>query len=143
MATVLAYLRASDARKLASLGGAVRAMRAERRLSLDDLALAAAVDPARLAALEEGRLDPDFELLLRLADAMSTRASAFVVEAEALSRGRAQRRPVVDEPTGRPVTVRWRRRWWSSPDTRNLEAGLTLTFAGSRLARYLTSWLWK
>jgi transcriptional regulator with XRE-family HTH domain len=67
---------------LASLGDAVRAMREEQLLSLDDLALAAAVDPARLAALERGRLDPDFELLLRLADAMSTRASVFVVEAK-------------------------------------------------------------
>jgi|NGEPerStandDraft_6_1074524.scaffolds.fasta_scaffold00871_9 transcriptional regulator with XRE-family HTH domain len=135
-----------DARKLATLGAAVRAMRAEQLLSLDDLALAAAVDPTRLAALEQGRLDPDFELLLRLAEAMDIRASAFIVEAEALSRSDAQPCPVADAPSeamGRPVTVRWRRRRWSSPDKRNLEAGLTLTFAGSRLARCLTSWLWK
>lgn len=135
-----------DARKLVTLGAAVRAMLEEQLLSLDDLALAAAVDPTRLAALEQGRLDPDFELLLRLAEAMDTRASAFVLKAEALSRSDDQSRPVADKPseaTGRPVRVRWRRRRWSLPDTRNLEAGLTLTFAGSRLARCLTSWLWR
>jgi transcriptional regulator with XRE-family HTH domain len=113
---------------------------------LDDLALAAAVAPTRLAALEQGQLDPDFELLLRLAEVMHTRVSAFVLKAETLSRSDGESRPVAEKPSeaaGRPVTVRWRSHRWSSPDTRDLEAGLTLTFAPSRLARYLTSWLWE
>jgi transcriptional regulator with XRE-family HTH domain len=94
-----------DARELATLGDAVRAMREEQLLSLDDLALAAAVDPARLAALEEGRLDPGFELLLRLAEAMHTRVAAFVLKAEALSRSDAQPCPVATRRAKRPADL--------------------------------------
>jgi transcriptional regulator with XRE-family HTH domain len=56
-------------------------MREERNLTGDALAAAARVPPWRITALEEGQLDPDYDLLLRLAAAMGTRASEFVIRA--------------------------------------------------------------
>jgi len=67
---------------LIALGKAIREMREERGLTGSALAAAAEVPHWRVTALEEGRLDPDYDLLLRLADAMGTRASEFVVRAE-------------------------------------------------------------
>jgi transcriptional regulator with XRE-family HTH domain len=67
---------------LLALGKAVRGLREERELAAEDLAKAAGVTHWRVTAIEEGRLDPDFELLLRLADAMGTRCSEFFTRAE-------------------------------------------------------------
>ena|ERR1700759_3650816 len=131
---------------LARLGDAVRLMREERELSVDALAVTASVDPARIAEIEAGELDPDYESLLRIADAMRTSLSAIFLRAEELvSRGydEALLKPNGAEPEqarGRPVTIRWRTRHSTTPDARNLEARLTLTFGG-RPMRFLTSWL--
>ncbi len=62
----------------------MREVREQHGLSAHDLAAASGVDPARVAALEEGRLDPDFELLLTLAKSMGIRPTAFFVRAEEL-----------------------------------------------------------
>ncbi len=51
------------------------------------LAAAAGVDLGRVAALEEGRLDPSYELLLALGDGLGVRASALVIRAEELLAG--------------------------------------------------------
>jgi DNA-binding XRE family transcriptional regulator len=68
--------------QLIALGNIVRMMREERDLSRGALAKAAGVARWRITAIEEGRLDPDFELLLRLADAMGTRCAEFFTRAE-------------------------------------------------------------
>jgi transcriptional regulator with XRE-family HTH domain len=76
--------RQTQSANLVSLGRAVRSLREQQGLSASDLAAAVGVAPARIAALEEGRLDPDFELLLTLADSMGVRLSTFFVRAEEL-----------------------------------------------------------
>lgn len=59
-------------------------MREQHGLSAHDLAAASGVAPARVAALEEGLLDPDFEPLLALAKSMGISPTAFYVRAEEL-----------------------------------------------------------
>jgi transcriptional regulator with XRE-family HTH domain len=63
------------------LGAAIREVREQRGLSVGELAGAAGVAWARVEALEAGRLDPDLELLMGVADAVGVRLSAFVVRA--------------------------------------------------------------
>ena len=69
-------------------------MREQHGLSAHDLAAASGVAPARVAALEDGQLDPDFELLLALAKSMGIRPTVFFVRAEELgsrdAEGRAE-----------------------------------------------------
>jgi transcriptional regulator with XRE-family HTH domain len=76
----------SDARRqnLIPLGLAIRELREQRGMEASDLAATAGVDAARLKALEDGRLDPGFQLLVRLAQGMGVRTSAFFIRAEEL-----------------------------------------------------------
>jgi transcriptional regulator with XRE-family HTH domain len=83
-----------DARDLHFLGLAVRQLREQRRLSQDHLAAAAGLTSRRMQSLEAGRLDPDYMLLLALANALNVRAGALVIRAEEL----AQRGRESDEP---------------------------------------------
>ncbi|HEY1833517.1 MAG TPA: helix-turn-helix transcriptional regulator [Solirubrobacteraceae bacterium] len=69
---------------LIPLGLAIRELREQRGLQAGDLAAAAGVDLGRLEALEDGRLDPGFQLLLALAQAMGVRTSTIFVRAEEL-----------------------------------------------------------
>ncbi len=62
-------------------------MREQHGLSAHDLAAASGVAPARVAALEEGQLDPDFELLLALAKSMGITQTAFYARADELAGG--------------------------------------------------------
>lgn len=71
-----------NAKELARLGIAVRALREERRLTRRELAAAAGVGERRIQALEAGRLDPDYVLLVRVAKALGVRAGALVLRAE-------------------------------------------------------------
>jgi transcriptional regulator with XRE-family HTH domain len=71
-------------RDLLVLGKAIREVREHQGLGTADLAAAAGVAAARVAALEAGRLDPDLELLLALAKSMGIRPTAFFVRAEEL-----------------------------------------------------------
>lgn len=64
----------------------MRDVREQHGLSAHDLADAAGVVRARVAALEDGQLDPDFELLVKLAKCMGIRPTAFFVRAEELGR---------------------------------------------------------
>jgi DNA-binding XRE family transcriptional regulator len=57
-------------------------MREECDLSKEALAKSARVAHWRITAIEEGRLDPDFELLLRLANAIGTCCAEFFTRAE-------------------------------------------------------------
>lgn len=72
--------------ELALLGEAIRQLREERRLGQRELALAAGVAERRIQALEAGRLDPDYLLLLALAKALGVRAGVLVIRAEELAR---------------------------------------------------------
>jgi transcriptional regulator with XRE-family HTH domain len=70
---------------LLALGLALGQIREEHGVSADQLAAATGVELARVRALEDGRLDPAYELLLALADGLGVRPSAFVIRAEALA----------------------------------------------------------
>jgi transcriptional regulator with XRE-family HTH domain len=76
---------AQQTRDLARLGRAVRELREQRRLSQAQLATATGVAERRVGALEAGRLDPDYVLLLALAKALGVRPVALVIRAEGLA----------------------------------------------------------
>jgi transcriptional regulator with XRE-family HTH domain len=73
-----------EQRYLLALGLAVAQIREERGTSAEQLATATGAGLAHVQALEAGRLDPTYELLLMLAEGLGVRASAFVIRAEAL-----------------------------------------------------------
>jgi transcriptional regulator with XRE-family HTH domain len=68
------------------LGRALRRMREQRGTSADELAGATSIDRERIDALESGRLDPTYELLLALAEGLGVQPSALVIFAEQLKR---------------------------------------------------------
>ncbi|HSZ14386.1 MAG TPA: helix-turn-helix transcriptional regulator [Solirubrobacteraceae bacterium] len=70
--------------ELVFLGQAIRQLREEQGKSVGGLAGKAGIGERRMARLEAGRLDPDFELMGKLADALNTAPSAFVLRAEQL-----------------------------------------------------------
>jgi transcriptional regulator with XRE-family HTH domain len=74
----------SATKYLILLGRAVREVREQHGLSASDLASAAGVAPARVAAIEDGQLDPDLELLVVLAKSMGISPTPFFVRAEEL-----------------------------------------------------------
>ena len=69
---------------LAILGRAVRRMREQRGMSADELAGAADMTRQRIDGLEAGHLDPTYELLLALAEALGIQPSTLVALAEQL-----------------------------------------------------------
>lgn len=70
--------------ELRLLGEAIGQIRTERGLSADELAVATGIEIARVRALEAGQLDPDYELLVALADGLGVGLSTFVIRAEEL-----------------------------------------------------------
>jgi transcriptional regulator with XRE-family HTH domain len=70
---------------LRALGRAVREQRERRRLSRVALAVAVGVEEQRIRALERGELDPGYELLVALADALGVQSGALVTRAEELA----------------------------------------------------------
>lgn len=76
-------------RDLLILGEAVREVREQRGFSVSELAAGARVAKGRVVALEEGQLDPDYELLLTLAQSIGVPPSAFILHAEDLGGGSA------------------------------------------------------
>jgi transcriptional regulator with XRE-family HTH domain len=71
--------------QLRLLGQAIRSVREEKTSTVGELATAVGVRSERLQALESGALDPDYELLLRIADCLNTSPSALVIRAEELA----------------------------------------------------------
>jgi transcriptional regulator with XRE-family HTH domain len=71
-------------RDLVVLGQAIGQVRAERGVSTSDLAAAAGNEQTLIEALEGGRVDPSYELLLALADGLGVGPSSFVIRAEEL-----------------------------------------------------------
>jgi transcriptional regulator with XRE-family HTH domain len=76
---------------LRGLGLAVRERREQRRLSQASLASALGVARQRISALERGQLNPRYELLVALADALGVQVGELVSRAEALARERVER----------------------------------------------------
>jgi transcriptional regulator with XRE-family HTH domain len=66
------------------LGQAIGQIRAERGMSVVDLAAASGIEHTLIEALERGQLDPSYERLLALADGLGVRLSSFVIRAEEL-----------------------------------------------------------
>jgi transcriptional regulator with XRE-family HTH domain len=67
--------------QLVALGKAIRALREEGGIPLDDLDTAG-IKPGVLDDLENGRLDPPFDLLLRVCRAMGVTPGIIVRRAE-------------------------------------------------------------
>ena len=67
------------------LGRAVKLMREQRGMSVDELANASGVLRERIGAVEAGQLDPTYELLLKIADGLGIQPSALVTLAEQLN----------------------------------------------------------
>jgi transcriptional regulator with XRE-family HTH domain len=78
------YKMTSEEQQLHLLGQAIQSVREAAGFSIDALAAATEVTGKQLEALEAGQLDPDYELLLMLAESLGTRPSAFVIKAEEL-----------------------------------------------------------
>jgi transcriptional regulator with XRE-family HTH domain len=72
-------------RSLSLLGDAIREARHQRGMEIPELAAATGLEVSRIEAVEAGRLDPDFALLLALSSSMGLRPSAFVLRAEQLA----------------------------------------------------------
>jgi transcriptional regulator with XRE-family HTH domain len=68
-----------------ALGQVIRELREQRRLSQGELAAQAGVDGRRLKALESGRIDADYVMLVRLAKALGVPPGTVVVRAEKLA----------------------------------------------------------
>jgi transcriptional regulator with XRE-family HTH domain len=68
------------------LGRAIRSVRERRGLTAEELAAASGIALERIAAVEGGRLDPGFDLLITLARAMDVPLSAFFGRVEELAR---------------------------------------------------------
>jgi transcriptional regulator with XRE-family HTH domain len=64
--------------ELLRLGESFRQVREQQRLSAQELAARTGIDIEHISALEAGRLDPTFDVMLALADGMGVRVSAFV-----------------------------------------------------------------
>jgi transcriptional regulator with XRE-family HTH domain len=79
------FVSQQERRELVALGRAVAEIRRGQGMTLEQLADAAAVDPRRVAALERGRVNPGYGLLLALAHGLGVRPSVFITRAEALS----------------------------------------------------------
>jgi transcriptional regulator with XRE-family HTH domain len=67
------------------LGEAFREFREQHGLSAGELAAATGIDGLRIVALEEGCLDPDYELLLTLAEGIGVRPSVLFLRAQELA----------------------------------------------------------
>jgi transcriptional regulator with XRE-family HTH domain len=78
------YVMTGEKEQLRLLGEAICSVREARGSTIEGLARAAGISSEELQAVEAGELDPDYELLLRLAECLNTRPSAFVVRAEEL-----------------------------------------------------------
>jgi transcriptional regulator with XRE-family HTH domain len=85
-----------ETEELTLLGQTIRELREQHRLKLSEVAGAVGVAERRIQALEDGRLDPDYVLLVRLAKVLHVRAGSLVSRAEELAN---ESRAATDEPT--------------------------------------------
>jgi transcriptional regulator with XRE-family HTH domain len=83
-ATIFESVDTEHHQLLAALGQAIHAIREEQGLSTRDLSVASGVAEASIVAVEDGRVDPSFELLLGLARGLGVRPAELFTRAEAL-----------------------------------------------------------
>ena len=69
---------------LVILGRAVKLLREQKGMSVEELASASGIPSKRIGALEAGQLDPTYELLVEIADGLGIQPSALVTLAERL-----------------------------------------------------------
>jgi transcriptional regulator with XRE-family HTH domain len=74
-----------ETEELALLGQTIRELREQRGLKQGELADTVGVAERRVQALEDGRLDPDYVLLVRVAKALHVRPGSLVSRAEELA----------------------------------------------------------
>ncbi len=79
-----------NTRALGRLARALRELREQRGMTQVELAAATGVTDARVRALEAGRLDPDYALLLALARALGVPLLELVARVEELARREAE-----------------------------------------------------
>jgi transcriptional regulator with XRE-family HTH domain len=73
-----------DHEDLAALGRAIGGLRERSGLTLGELASATGLSPVRLRELEDGRVDPGFALLARVAKALGVEPAVIFRRAEEL-----------------------------------------------------------
>jgi transcriptional regulator with XRE-family HTH domain len=73
-----------DEQELVLLGRAIRQLREQRGVSASELAAASGFERQQISAVEAGRLDPTYDLLIALADGLGVALSALVRRAEEL-----------------------------------------------------------
>ena len=95
--------------QLAAFGKAVREARIREGFSASDIASQAGLSTGRLRELERGLLDADYDLILRVGDAIGVRSSAIFRRAEELEQ---------DEPTTAKPEAPRRRKAASGPPRR-------------------------
>jgi transcriptional regulator with XRE-family HTH domain len=76
---------APDHSQLISLGRSIQQLREEQGLDSEQLAEKSGLQKWRLTAIEEGRLDPPFDVLVKLADALGVGTGTIVTRAETIS----------------------------------------------------------
>jgi transcriptional regulator with XRE-family HTH domain len=76
-------LMAAQEPELVVLGRTIRQIRQRRGMATSDLALAVDIPPERLEALEGGRYDPRYDLLVALASALGVGIAVLVASGEA------------------------------------------------------------
>lgn len=69
-----------------ALGHAIRAIRTERNLSQEAVALDAEMEPSWLSHIENGRRNPSWATVQRIAEALGVRVSEIALRAEAIDR---------------------------------------------------------
>lgn len=69
--------------QLIALGRSLRQLREERSISRDELATTTGLAPSRLYAIEAGRFDPPYDLLLALAAGLRVKLGALISRATA------------------------------------------------------------
>jgi transcriptional regulator with XRE-family HTH domain len=71
-------------RELIVLGEAIRQLREQHRIASSELAAVAGIEREHLDALEAGRLDPPYDLLLALAEGLGVPIEVLVIRAKDL-----------------------------------------------------------
>jgi transcriptional regulator with XRE-family HTH domain len=115
-----------------TIGDAIRSAREQQHMSMRELARVSGISLPSLRALEESRPNPGFDELLKIADALDTRPSVLLRDAE------ARLREATENQLGSAE-----RRWTVRRSADELEATLTLTLRANWLVRLLTSRLFK
>lgn len=64
------------------LGQAVSQLREQQGVSTEELAASTSVEQTRIQALESGRFNPSYDLLIVLAEGLGIRPSRFFIRAE-------------------------------------------------------------